>query len=412
MDTQTDIVTEDGEVVTALATIEPGQLSELARVEIDQQIATAHKYPRSIKKAVENITTLATLDEATAEECIYALPRGGKPIRGPSVRLAEIIAGQWRNCRVEARIVEINRTDKFVEAVATFHDLETNVAQRTAVRRRIVDSRGRLYNDDMILVTGQAACSIARRNIVLACVPKAVWNRAYQEAERVIKGDVQTLSERRAKAIASFGTWGVKPEQVFAALGVAGEDEVTLEHIPTLRGMFSAIKSGEATVEDLFSGRAPTGRHQGIENPLSDVAPGAGSTPSAAPGFGETSGHAAGEGAGDGSVPSPAPDLPSGKLRGHTAETAAADRVVAPDGTVLKDRNGETASGPGPAPSVGESGEVREDLAAYRRAGFEAGRLGKAKTLPKDLRGEDSAEAADAWLEGHDEGRAAASGEA
>lgn len=404
MDTQTDIVTADGEVITtALVSVEPGQLSELARVEIDQQIATAHRYPRSIKKAVENITTLATLDEATAEECIYALPRGGKPIRGPSVRLAEIIAGQWRNCRVEARTVEINRSEKYVEAIATFHDLETNVAQRTSVRRPIVDRRGRLYNDDMIHVTGQAACSIARRNIILACVPKAVWNRAYQEAERVIKGDVQTLSERRAKAIASFGTWGVKPEQVFAALGVAGEDEVTLEHIPTLRGMFSAIKSGEATVEDLFSGRAPGTRHQGIENPLSDTAPGAGTTPSAGSGFGETS--PAAEGAGGSLPPSPAPTATPTPRR-HTAAAAAADRASSADGTALKDRDGEAPAGPGPVRAPGEAGEEREDLAGYRRAGFEAGRLGKAKTLPKDLRGDDNAEAADAWLEGHDEGRA------
>ncbi|KTS40274.1 hypothetical protein NS230_29040, partial [Methylobacterium indicum] len=66
-------------------------------------------------------------------------------------------------------------------------------------------------------------------------------------------------------------------------------------------------------------------------------------------------------------------------------------------------RDGEVPAGPGPA---GAPGEEREDLAGYRRAGFEAGRLGKAKTLPKDLRGDDNAEAADAWLEGHDEGRA------
>ena len=62
----------------------------LARAEVDQQVATARAMPRSISKAIQNINTLATLDEESAQECIYALPRGGKPIKGPSVRLAEI----------------------------------------------------------------------------------------------------------------------------------------------------------------------------------------------------------------------------------------------------------------------------------------------------------------------------------
>ena len=38
----------------------------LARAEVDQQIATSRALPRSIQRAVSNITTLATLDEETA----------------------------------------------------------------------------------------------------------------------------------------------------------------------------------------------------------------------------------------------------------------------------------------------------------------------------------------------------------
>ena len=76
----------------------------LARAEIDQQIATARALPRSIERAIKNIVTLSTLDEETAAECIYALPRGGKTIRGPSIRFAEIVASQWGNARVGSRV--------------------------------------------------------------------------------------------------------------------------------------------------------------------------------------------------------------------------------------------------------------------------------------------------------------------
>lgn len=224
----------------------------LARAEIDQQITTARAYPRSIERAVRNITTLATLDEETAQECIFALPRGGKPIVGPSIRFAEIIASQWGNCRVATRVTHIDRAEKIVEAEGVFHDLETNTAVSARVRRRIVDKYGKIFNDDMITVTGNAAASIAKRNAILGAVPKAVWRKAYDSAERVIKGTAETLVVTREKSMKAFAAFGVSPERVCAAIGVVGLSDITLEHIPTLRGMFAALKNQEATVEELF----------------------------------------------------------------------------------------------------------------------------------------------------------------
>jgi hypothetical protein len=248
-----------------------GMVSTIVRAELDSQIATARQYPRSLKTAIDNIMSLATLDEQTAAENMFALPRGGKPIRGPSIRLAEIIAQQWGNCRVEARVIAIDRANKVITAEGTFHDLETNSAMRSVVQRRISDKRGRLFNDDMIVVTGNAACSIARRNAVLAGVPKAVWRKAYEASERVVAGDIKTLATRRDGAIKAFATYGVKPEQVFAALDVKGLDEIMLEHIPTLLGMFSALKDGETTVEEMFDPRRGAGRaFDVVQNPLKD----------------------------------------------------------------------------------------------------------------------------------------------
>ncbi len=272
----TDLITADGEILEqgSLTVLPSGAMAELSKAEIAQQVATARQYPRSISRAVKAITSLATLDESAAQECIYALPRGGKPIRGPSIRLAEIVAQQWGNNRIATRIVEVDRREKVIVAEAVFHDLETNSAIRTEVRRRISDKRGQILTDDMIVVTGNAASSIARRNAIFASVPKAVWNRAYEAAERIIKGDAKTLAERRFKSVAAFGTWGVKPEQVFAALGVAGYEEITLEQLPTLIGMFNAIKNGDETAESLFSGRqAIAGKaFDRVENPLADEA--------------------------------------------------------------------------------------------------------------------------------------------
>lgn len=248
-------------VVSAGALVEEGanQISvsqslavSLARAEVDQQIATARAMPRSIKRAVANITTLATLDDVSAEECVYALPRGGKPIKGPSVRLAEIIASQWGNCRVGARVVHVDRFEKFVEAEGVFHDLEFNTATTARVRRRISDRQGRLLTDDMIVVTGNAACAIAKRNAILGAVPKAVWRKAYEAVEGVIAGDIKTLAERREKMLKAFAAFGVKPEQIFEALEIEGLDDINLDRIGVLTGMHAALKNGEADAEEMF----------------------------------------------------------------------------------------------------------------------------------------------------------------
>jgi hypothetical protein len=250
-------VTTDGEIIDGLPEGYGGATASLAvslaRAEVDQQIATARAMPRSIQKAVQNITTLATLDDQSAAECVYALPRGGKPIKGPSIRLAEIIASQWGNCRVGARVVHVDRVEKFVEAEGVFHDLETNTATTARVRRRLSTKAGKLFDDDMIVVTGNAACSIAKRNAILGAVPKAVWRKAYESVERVIAGDIKTLAERREVMLKAFAAFGLKPEQIYAGLGVAGLADINLDHIVTLTGMYSALKNGEETPETIFS---------------------------------------------------------------------------------------------------------------------------------------------------------------
>src|SRR5690606_10481701 len=124
-----------------------------------------------------------------------------------------------------------------------FHDLQTNTATTARVRRSIRNKYGRCYSEDMIIVTGNAACAIAKRNAVLGGVPKAAWRAAYTAVEKVIAGDIKTLAERRTKAVAAFATFGVKPEQICAALQIKSVDEITLDHIPTLIGMHSALKN-------------------------------------------------------------------------------------------------------------------------------------------------------------------------
>lgn len=219
--------------------------------EIDVQIATAHKYPRSIKKFQNEAITTATTSEEVAASCMYNLPRAGKNIEGPSVRLAEIVGSSWGNMRYGARV--IREEGNFIVAHGAAHDLERNVACTIEVRRRIVDRKGKRFNDDMINTTANAACSIALRNAIFRVVPKAFVDVVYQQAKKVAIGDASTLSDRRVKAIDYFSKMGVRKEQVLMALGKAAIEDVDLTDLEKMLGWTTAIKDGETTIDDIFN---------------------------------------------------------------------------------------------------------------------------------------------------------------
>lgn len=225
-------------------------LEAQTRGEIDIQIVTAKRFPRSLATFKKTALEMATLDEETAESCLYALPRGGKTIDGPSARLAEIIASAYGHMRIEGRVVSID--DKFVTARGTSWDLQNNVAKALEVKRRITGKDGNRYNDDMIMVASNAAVSIASRNSTLATIPKAHWQPIYNACRQIVAGDSKTLASRRFAMLEHFLKLGVLNDRVFQSLGVKGLEDITLDHLVTLKGVAAAIKNGEVTVEGAF----------------------------------------------------------------------------------------------------------------------------------------------------------------
>jgi hypothetical protein len=225
-------------------------LQAINRAEVDTQISTAKQYPRDIYGALNNIKTIATLDNSTAEDCFYALRRQGTLIEGVSVRLAEIIAGAWGNMRVQTRI--IGNDGKTITAQGVCHDLETNLAVSVEVKRRITDKNGKTYSEDMQVTTGNAASAIAFRNAVLKVVPKAVTKRVIDEIKQVALGKAIDLETRRTNMIAYFGKLGVSQADILTYCGVKRIEEITSEMVFELSGLKNAIKEGATTVAETF----------------------------------------------------------------------------------------------------------------------------------------------------------------
>ena len=220
---------------------------------IDVQIATAKNYPRNVQRAISNSIAIVTLDSETASTCTYSLPRGGKPITGPTVHLAKILAQNWGNLRVEAKVISVDRATLTSQAIA--FDLENNLAIKVEVKRSIMGKSGR-FNEDMIVVTGNAANAIALRNAILAVIPRGIVDKVYREATKTITGDLSDetkLITKRKKVLDGFAnTYGVPEREVLNAIGKAAVEHITQEDLVVLIGIGQAIKDGDTTVEMAF----------------------------------------------------------------------------------------------------------------------------------------------------------------
>lgn len=250
-------MSDDIEILEQKPLVDASVVGMVTRAEIEQLIDVAHKYPRSVDAAIKAMKSLSCYDEESATECVYSLPRDGKTVIGPSVRFAEMASQVWRNNRVAARITAVDRVEKYVEAEGFFLDAEANVAQLARVRRRISGKSGRLFSDDMITVTGNAACSIAKRNAILSGIPKMAWRPAFNGALSILRGNPNTLKEHRQKTLESIGQFGLKGEQIFQIMGVGGIEDIDVDRLVHMRGLYSALAGGETTADELLRAIEP-----------------------------------------------------------------------------------------------------------------------------------------------------------
>jgi hypothetical protein len=229
----------------------PSSLEAITRGEIDVQISTAHKFPRSMQTFKRRAVEMATLDEETAASCIYSRPvGGGKYAEGLSVRTAEIVGACYGNLRVGAMIVE--QTERYVTARGFAHDLESNFASTCEVIESTVKKDGTPYDERMRVVIAKACLAKARRDATFQVVPKALCKPIESAAKAVALGDASTLASRRDAVLGWIGKLGIDISRVFAALSIIGPDEIGLEQLATLTGLRTAIKDGEVTVDEAF----------------------------------------------------------------------------------------------------------------------------------------------------------------
>ncbi len=226
------------------------------RATIDIQISTAKHYPRSLETFTRKAVAYATIDEDTAESCIYRRPVGkdknGKQTyaEGMSVRTAEIVGSCFGNLRVASRIIE--QTDRYVKAEGVAFDLESNFSANSQIIEPTVDKYGKPYNERMRIVIAKAALAKARRDATFMVVPKALAKPIETAVRNLLYGTAQSLTRRRAAVEAWIKKLGIDERRVYAALEVGGVLDMNERHLETLTGLRTAIKDGEVSIDEAF----------------------------------------------------------------------------------------------------------------------------------------------------------------
>lgn len=233
----------------------------IARAELDTMISTAKAYPRDVKQCVEEAIAMATMDEETAQACVYALPRKDKDgnrvdIKGASIRLAEICASSWGNIHAATRIVEVSEKHIVTEGVCW--DLQKNVKVTMPDKVSIWFGEkggkgGYRANNDMQVMLSKASCSKALRNAIFRVVPGFIVQAAYNKALEMVAGDVKTLANRTKAVIEKLVKMGISKEDIFNYYEHTKFDEFTAEDYTSLIGIGTALKEKRIKIEEIFS---------------------------------------------------------------------------------------------------------------------------------------------------------------
>jgi len=249
-------MSDELEVINELP--EMSVLEQVSKAEIDSQIATAKKYPRNIAKVRQTVLSLATMDEETAADCFFSLPRGGKKISAESVRFAEILAASYGNVKAAWRPIGFDKSRGIVTCQGVCIDLENNVSTSLEKTRQVQRKRGATgYDEDMITIATNACGAIAYRDAVFKTIPKAIVKSLMSQIKEAARGK-GTLEQKVSRVLDRLVELGEERKisktevlkRAFHVIEVKGSGDIDLANLDTLIGIGTAIRDGEIRFED------------------------------------------------------------------------------------------------------------------------------------------------------------------
>lgn len=223
--------------------------------EIKGKMYLARQFPRDPEWCKQNMLTECQRVEL-AQSAQYEYPKGDTVVKGPSIRLVEVLARHWGNLDFGVNEIEAQNGSTLIKAFAW--DLESNVYDEKTfnVKHERSTKKGTFKLTDERDIYEMVANKGARRKraCLLSVLPGWYVDAAIETCEATLKASLtqgKSMEEVRAAIVAAFAEFGITPEQIAEKTG-RDVDKLTDNDVVKLRHLYSAIKDGFVKPADAF----------------------------------------------------------------------------------------------------------------------------------------------------------------
>lgn len=223
--------------------------------EIKGKMFLARQFPRDPEWSLQSALKECQRKEL-AEAAQYEFPKGDSVVKGPSIRLVEVLARHWGN--ITSGVDELDSKDGETTIKSYAWDLETNVSDSKTftVKHERSTKKGTYKLKDERDIYEMVANKGARRKraCLLAVLPGWYVDAAVAACEETLKRsltDGKSMEEVVSSIVSAFSEFGISPAQIEAKLGKPVES-LSKNDVVKLRHLYSAIKDGFVKPGDAF----------------------------------------------------------------------------------------------------------------------------------------------------------------
>lgn len=223
--------------------------------EIKGKMFLARQFPRDPDYSLQAVLRECKRKEL-AEAATYEFPRGDSVVKGPSIRLVEVLARHWGN--IDCGITEVDTRDGMTTIKCFAWDLQTNVADEKTftVKHERSTKKGSYKLTDERDIYEAVANKGARRKraCLLAVMPGWYVDEALRACEETLAASIsdgKSMEEVIGTVVSAFSEFGISPEQISEKLG-KDVDKLSKNDVVKLRHLYSAIKDGFVKPADAF----------------------------------------------------------------------------------------------------------------------------------------------------------------